>query len=129
VCYSLWSNAPTMLPAGILDLDAEFLRFQAIGRLHRGCITPQAVKHSLALLKMGVIIAQNMLSRLEFLINHYCCILLVFISFMISRSLFSSSLYVLQAHPLHDDFIILVAGTEALLLLIPRMRSGWCIKI
>ena len=39
--YSLWYNAPTMLPAG--------------GRQHRGCIIPQAVTHSLVLLKMGVI--------------------------------------------------------------------------
>jgi len=34
VCYSLWYNAPTMLPAG--------------GRQHRGCIIPQAVTHSLS---------------------------------------------------------------------------------
>ena len=32
MCYSLWHNAPTMLPAG--------------GRQHRGCITPQAVTQS-----------------------------------------------------------------------------------
>ena len=31
MCYSLWYNAPTMLPAG--------------GRQHRGCIIPQAVTH------------------------------------------------------------------------------------
>ena len=30
---------------------------------------------------MGVIIARNMLSRLELLINHYFCIQLVFVSF------------------------------------------------
>jgi len=48
-----------MLPAG--------------GRQHRGCITPQTVTHSLVLLKMGKIIAQNMLSWLELLINRYCC--------------------------------------------------------
>jgi hypothetical protein len=41
---------------------------------HRGCIVPQAVTHSLLLLKMGKIIAQNMLSWLELLISHYCCI-------------------------------------------------------
>ena len=41
-------NAPTILPAG--------------GRQHRGCIIPQAVTHSLVLLKMGKIIARNMLS-------------------------------------------------------------------
>jgi len=44
------------------------------GRQHRGCIVPQAVTHSLVLLKMGKIIAQNMLSWLELLISRYCCI-------------------------------------------------------
>ena len=34
MCYSLWYNAPTMLPAG--------------GRQHRGYIIPQAVTHSLS---------------------------------------------------------------------------------
>ena len=48
VFYCLWYNAPTMLPAN--------------GRQHRGCIIPQAVTHSLAPLKMGKIIARNMLS-------------------------------------------------------------------
>jgi hypothetical protein len=52
-----------MLPAG--------------GRQHRGCIIPQAVTHSLVFLKMGKIIARNMLSWLELLINRYCCIQLV----------------------------------------------------
>ena len=42
-------TSPTMLPA--------------FGRQHRGgCITPQAVTHSLVLLKMGKIISRNMLS-------------------------------------------------------------------
>ena len=42
VCaYSLWYNAPTMLPAG--SLEAEELRFQATGRDCNGCIIPQAV--------------------------------------------------------------------------------------
>ena len=63
MCYSLWYNAPTMLPAG--------------GRQHRGCIISQAVTHSLVLLKMGKIIPRNMLSRLELLISRYCCIYLV----------------------------------------------------
>jgi len=72
VCYSLWYNAATLLPAGRLEVD--FLRFQAAGRQQLGCITPQAVKHSLALLKMGRIVAPNMLSWLELLINYYCCI-------------------------------------------------------
>jgi len=48
VSYSLFYNAPTMLPA--------------TGRQHRGCIIPQTVTHSLALLKMGVINARNMFS-------------------------------------------------------------------
>ena len=42
MCYILWYNARTMLPAG--------------GRQHRGCIIPQNVTHSLVLLKMGKII-------------------------------------------------------------------------
>jgi len=63
VCYSLWYNAPTMLPA--------------TGRQHRGCIIPQAVTHCLVLLKMVKIIARNMLSWLELLISLYCCLYLV----------------------------------------------------
>jgi hypothetical protein len=39
--YSLWYNAPTMLPVG--RLKAESLRFQTTGRQHRGCTIPQAV--------------------------------------------------------------------------------------
>jgi len=59
VCYSLWYNAPpTMLPA--------------TGRQHRGCIIPQAVTHSLVLLKMGEIISGNMSSWVELLISLYC---------------------------------------------------------
>ena len=46
--YSLWYSAPTMLPVG--------------GRQHLGRIIPQAVTHSLVLLKMGGINARNMLS-------------------------------------------------------------------
>jgi len=60
VCYSLWYNAPTVLL--VVSLEAEELRFQAISRQHRGCIIPQAVTYSLVLLKMGKIIARNMLS-------------------------------------------------------------------
>jgi len=44
------------------------------GRQHRGCIKPQAVTHSLELLKMGKIIARNVLGWLELLISRYCCI-------------------------------------------------------
>jgi len=36
-------------------------------------IIPQAVTHSLVLLKMGKIIARNMLSWLELLTSRYCC--------------------------------------------------------
>jgi len=57
---SLWYNAPTMLPA--------------TGRQHRGCNLPQAVTHSLVLLKMGKTFGRNMLSWLELLISRYCCI-------------------------------------------------------
>ena len=53
MCYSLWYNAATMLPA--------------TGRQHRGSIIPQTVTHSLVLLKMGKIISRNMLSWLEFI--------------------------------------------------------------
>ena len=42
------------------------LLLPAFGRQHRGvCITPQAVTHSLVLLKMGKTISRNMLSLLE----------------------------------------------------------------
>jgi len=60
VCYSLWYNAPTMLPADVVE--AEELRIQATGRQHHGCIIPQTVTHSLVLLNMGGIIARNTLS-------------------------------------------------------------------
>jgi len=60
VCYSLWYNAPTMLPA--------------TGRQHSGYIIPQAVTHSLVLLKMCKIIARNILSWVELLIIRYCLI-------------------------------------------------------
>jgi len=55
----LWYNAPTMLPPA--------------DRQHHGCIIPQAIIHSLVLLKMGKIIVRNMLSWLELLITRYCC--------------------------------------------------------
>jgi len=44
------------------SLEAEELRFQATGQQHRGCIIPQAVTHSLVLLKIDKLIARNMLS-------------------------------------------------------------------
>ena len=47
MCYSLWYNAPTMLPAGSLEAEeCQFLRFQATVWQHRGCIIPQAVTQS-----------------------------------------------------------------------------------
>ena len=49
----------------------------AEGRQRRGCIIPQVVTHSLVLLKMGKIIARNMLNWLKLLISRYCCIQLV----------------------------------------------------
>ena len=60
MCYSLWYNAPTMLPAG--SLEAEEIRFQTTGRQLRGYNIPQAVTHSLMLLKIGEFNARNMLS-------------------------------------------------------------------
>ena len=47
MCYSLWYNAPMMLPA--------------TGRQNRGCIIPQTVTHSLVLLKMGKIMPESVL--------------------------------------------------------------------
>jgi len=46
----------------------------ASGRQHREYSIPQAVTHSLVLLKIGKIIARNMLNWLELLISRYCCI-------------------------------------------------------
>ena len=60
LCLQLWYNAPTMLPTGSI-----------MGALYHSC------KHNLVLLRMGEIIARNMLSWLELLINRYCCIHLV----------------------------------------------------
>ena len=61
--YSLWYNALTMLQAGNLEAEEfQFLRFQATGLQYRECIIPQAVTHSLVVLKMGEIIARNVLS-------------------------------------------------------------------
>ena len=59
------------------SMDAELLRFQANGPQHCVCIIPQAVTHSLVLLKVGKVIVRNMLSWLELLINRYCCIYIV----------------------------------------------------
>ena len=60
------------LPNATESHSADWKRsFQATGRQHRGCIIPQAVTHSLVLLKMGEIITRNMLSWLDLLINRY----------------------------------------------------------
>jgi len=62
----------------------------ATGRQHRGCIIPQAVIHSLVLLKMGKTIARNMLSWLELLISRYCCISLAVYIIYISLYFFET---------------------------------------
>jgi len=49
----------------------------ATGLQHRGCIIPQAVTHSPVLLKMGKMIARNMLNWLKLLISSYFCNYLV----------------------------------------------------
>ena len=71
----------------------------ATGRQHRGCIIPQAVTHSLVLLKMGRIIARNMLSWRELLINGYYCIKLVVYIIYISLYIFGDLLNNLHLFP------------------------------
>ena len=44
------------------------------GRQQRGCFIPQAVKNTQVLLKIGQLIARNMLRWLELLISRYCFI-------------------------------------------------------
>ena len=56
--YSLWYNAPKLLLAGGLERGGTEI-VSASGRQQLGCIIPQAVKHSLALLRMGKKIAQK----------------------------------------------------------------------
>jgi hypothetical protein len=73
------------------------LRFQATGRQHPGYIIPQAVTHSLVLLKMGGFNSRNMLSWYELIINHYCCIWLVFISFILEYVILPCGLDVIFA--------------------------------
>ena len=50
-----------------------WIRIQALGRQHYGCVIPQAVTQSLVFPKMGKIIARNMLRWLELLISRFCC--------------------------------------------------------
>ena len=73
--YCLWYNAPIAMPGGNLEaMELQFHRFQVTGRHCNGCLIPQAVNTLLVLQRMGEIIARNMLSWLELLINRYCCI-------------------------------------------------------
>jgi len=52
-----------MLPAGNLDeVELQFHLIQVTDRQHRRCIITHIVTHTLVLLRMGEIIAQNMLS-------------------------------------------------------------------
>jgi len=72
---SFWYNAAMMLLTGNLD-EVELPvpphpgYRPAASSLHY----TTSCKHSLMLLRMGKIIARNMLSWLELLINHCCCI-------------------------------------------------------
>jgi len=63
------------LPAG--NLEAEFLRIKVTGPATSWLRYTTSCKHSLVLLKMGEMIARNILSWLELLVNRYCCIQLV----------------------------------------------------
>ena len=65
------AQSSSEIPEGLMNnpvnnvdnqLDTQCLLFQATSRQHLGCIIPQAVTHSLVLLKMGEIIARNVLS-------------------------------------------------------------------
>jgi len=51
-----------------------FIAYYFIATYTTGMPKLKTVTHSLVLLKMGTIIAQNMLSWLELLISRYCCI-------------------------------------------------------
>jgi len=62
VQYSLWYAVPNTLPVGDVVTEEEFLRYQITDRQHIGYSIPQAVLHSLKLLKMGKIVARNMSS-------------------------------------------------------------------
>ena len=58
--YSLWYIVPNTMPAG--NLVTEELSYQITDRQRIGYNVPQAVLHSLKLLKMGKIVARNMSS-------------------------------------------------------------------
>jgi len=72
--YSLWYNAPTMLPVGSLNSFPPHPGYwPAASSVHY----TTSCKRSLVLPKMGKITARNMLSWLELITNRYCCIQLV----------------------------------------------------
>ena len=81
----MWHNAPKMLPDGSLDAVPPHPSYRpATSWVHYAT----SCKQNLVLVKMGEIIARNMLSWLELLIIRYCCIYLVvyIISFSDERS-------------------------------------------
>jgi len=78
--YVFWILVWIVASIILLDFAHDLLDFthdvagRYTGRQHRGCIIPRAVTRSLVFLKMCGIIARNMLSWLELLINRYFCI-------------------------------------------------------
>jgi len=83
--YCLWYSAQMMLPAGDQN-EVDCLVCRSIYSCipdstphpcHQQAASPvhytTSCKHSLALLRMGEIIARNMLSWLKLLISCYCC--------------------------------------------------------
>ena len=92
--YSLWYNAPTTLLTGSLDEVEPHPGYRsAAWSVH--CTT--SCRHSLVLLRMGVVVARNMLSWLELLIGRCCCIWLVVCTVKLRN--FSSSPYFLSPGP------------------------------
>jgi hypothetical protein len=70
LCLQLVVKCSMMLPAGKLD-EVDHPAYQPeASSVHY----TTSYKHSLVLLRMGEIIARNMLSKLELIINRYCCI-------------------------------------------------------
>jgi len=65
VQYSFWYVVPNTLP--VSDLVMEFLCYQITNQQRIGYNIPQAVLHSLKLLKMGKIVARNMSSKIGFI--------------------------------------------------------------
>jgi len=73
VQYSLWYAVPNTLPVGDLVTDG-LLRHQITNWQRIGYSIPQAVLHSLMLLKMGKVLPETCRTKLDLLINRYCCI-------------------------------------------------------